>query len=126
MSTNNTPADYPSLIEAFNNFSSAPTTQIEYRLYYETGSGKPIAMSSSGNIDAPYVVITKDVYDRAAYNNLKVVDGKLVTIDNQYTSMLQLKKSSTGEYATAKNNASVLITETEEIDQTDHYERKYN
>jgi len=37
-----------------------------------------------------------------------------------------LKKSSTGEYATAKNNASVLIIETEEIDQTDHYERKYN
>jgi hypothetical protein len=123
---NNTPADYPSLIEAFNNFGSAPATQIEYRLYYETESGRPIAMGSSRTIDAPYIVITKDIYDQAAYNNLRVVDGKLVTIDNQYTSMLQLKKTSNGEYSTAKNNASVLITETEEVDQVDHYERKYN
>lgn len=113
------------LAEAFANILPSPEYKIEYRLYYDD-AGLPVCMSSNNYPEGQYIVIDKSVYDRAIYNNLKVVNGVLVTVDNGSQHRVQLQKTEAGPFRTAKNNAGILLTQDEQVEQTDYYDRRTN
>jgi hypothetical protein len=113
--------DLPELIKAFNSIKPTPDIKIEYRLYYDE-LGIPVTMSSHAHPAGKYVVVSKEVYDRANYNNLRVVEGKLVEIVNQSIGQVRLKKSNTG-FAVVKNHANILADhDTQE--EIEYYEYK--
>jgi hypothetical protein len=113
------------LAEAFASIVPQPEYKIEYRLYYDN-AGKPTCMSSNNHPEGQYVIIDKATYDRAIYNNLKVVNGTLITIDTSSQHRVQLQKVESGPFRTAKNNAGILLTKDEQVEQTDYYDHRNN
>lgn len=105
------------LKKAFELVEPIPEVAIEYRLYYDS-EGKPITMSSHNHPEGNYIVITKDVYDRANYNCL-VIGGKLI-FDLHHRIKLQLKRSSSG-MRVVKNHASIVAEE--EYPDIEYYDR---
>ena len=110
------------LEQAIREFSAPPAVQIEYRLYYNE-TGKPILMSSHNHPDGNYIVISKDIYDRANYN-YRVVNGKLESLDQTTTFRVQLHKSTSGMPVVA-GHASLPIEPNENYKTVEYYDRHY-
>ena len=108
------------LEQAIREFRAPPPVEIEYRLYYDT-NGKPTVMSSHDHPVGSYIVITKDIYDRANYN-YRVVNGKLESIDNTTTFRVQLHKSQSGMPVVA-GHASLPIEHNETYNKIEYYDR---
>lgn len=104
--------DPPELVEAMEMFlkeqaNIAPVKkEIEYRLYYDPSTGKPLFMSPN---DEPgsYVVITKEQYDKPQFASMRVVDNKLVYINREKHTM-PLVKGAPG-YQSVKGHAGILV-----------------
>lgn len=97
------------LIKAVESFEMPPAVDIEYRLYYND-AGRVLTMSSS---DYPsgdnYILISRDVYDRADYS-LRVVNGEIVdTIDpnKHYCDIVPGER-----FRVVKGHASIIVDET--------------
>lgn len=108
------------LEQAIREFRAPPPIEIEYRLYYDK-NGKPVSMSSHNHPDGEYIVISKDVYDRANYN-YRVVNGKLESLDTTTTFRVQLHKSRSGMPVVA-GHASIPIEQNETYTTVEHYDR---
>lgn len=108
------------LEQAIREFWAPPQPTIEYRLYYDT-NGKPVSMSSHNHPDGQYIVIPKDVYDRANYN-YRVVNGKLESLDQSTTFRVQLHKSTSGMPVVA-GHASLPIEQNETYKDIEYYDR---
>ena len=86
-------------------------------MYYNV-QGEPISMSSHNHPDGKYVVIDKDIYDKANYN-CRVINGKLnFDLANQFH--VQLKKSTTGQMV-VKGHAALVVEE--EYSEVEYYGR---
>jgi hypothetical protein len=108
------------LEQAIREFKAPTPVVLEYRLYYDT-NGKPISMSSHNHPAGDYIVIPKDVYDRANYN-YRVVNGKLESLDQSTTFRVQLRKSTSGMPVVA-GHASLPIEPNEEYTDIEYYDR---
>jgi hypothetical protein len=108
------------LEQAIQQFVPLPEVKIEYRLYYDA-NGKPTSMSSHNHPDGSYIVISKDVYDRANYN-YRVVNGKLEPIDTSTSFRVQLKKSTSGMPVVA-GHAGIPVERTENYNNVEYYDR---
>jgi len=110
------------LEQAIREFRAPDPVTIEYRLYYDA-NGKPTSMSSHNHPDGQYVVITKDIYDRANYN-YRVINGKLETIDTITSFRVQLCKSTSGMPVVA-GHASLPIERNETYTEIEYYDRHH-
>jgi hypothetical protein len=106
------------LAKAFAEMVTPNDMILEYRLYHDN-KGRPITMSSHNHPDGKYIVITKEIYDRANYNCL-VVNGKL-TFELHTRFHVQLKPSSSG-VAVVKGHASLVIEKSNYKD-IEYYDR---
>lgn len=107
-------------VEQLLNKDSQSIEQLEYRLYYDI-NGKPISMSSNNHPNGNYIVITKDIYNRSNYN-YRVINNKLVSLDEASTIRVQLKKSTSGMPVVA-GHASLPIERNEEYTNVEYYDR---
>ena len=97
----------------------------EYRLYYDT-DGCITALSERDHPDGDYIVLD----DPAIFFNtntrlLRVVDGKLITLNVQPKPHTGVQRSNTGQRV-VKGIAALALTETEEYQDTEYYDRKTN
>jgi hypothetical protein len=114
--------ELPELIKAFADIQDQPHQTIEYRLYYDE-NGVPTMMSSHDHPDGNYVVITKEQYDKPNYTSLRVINKELKVVDPALTGVLGVVRSTKG-FKTAKNHASVLVTDT--YNDIEYYDYKNN
>jgi len=81
---------------------------IEYRVYYDE-TGKVTCMTNE-NLPGNYIRISKEIYDRASYKSMRVINGKLTRV-NHTTDDFALVRSSKG-YTSVKGHASILTNST--------------
>ena len=55
-----------------------PAPPTEYRLYYDTPTGNPFAFSMEHHHGAAYIVVTKEDYETANIEEVKVINGRLM------------------------------------------------
>ena len=55
-----------------------PTPPTEYRLYYDTPTGNPFCFSMEDNPGSAYIVVTKEDYETANIEYIKVINGRLL------------------------------------------------
>lgn len=111
--------ELPALLEAFKDIKVTDKTSIEYRLYHDE-QGHPLFMSSSGTESGNYIVIDKETYDRANYQHLRVVEGKLVIVDEINYHCQRLHRSPTG-IRVVKGHASLALMKEETYLQEECY-----
>lgn len=111
------------LAAAFNSLVAQPKQEIEYRAYYNE-HGWVTHMSSSGSSPGNYVLISKELYDRAIVNDLRVVSGVCKRIDLSTILNLQLKKSATG-FRVVKNHPAIVLRDNEAYTEIEFYARTY-
>lgn len=106
--------DPPELVEAMELFlkeqqAHAPVQkELEYRLYYDPSTGKPLFMSTNEEPGA-YIVVTKQEYNKPNFAVMRVVDKKLVYLDRNKHSM-SLIKGAAG-YQSVKGHAGILTND---------------
>lgn len=108
------------LLKAFEEADSIKPTEIEYRLYYDAETGDPKFMTTE-KPEGDFVVIDRETYDRAVYNNLKVVDGELVKLNLDRVATTRLRKSTRGMPVVA-GHASIVLEPTENYEDVEYYE----
>jgi hypothetical protein len=98
-----------------------PRLQLEYRLYYNS-DGNIVACTqiADSTLTDPYVVATKEQYDR--YFDYRVVNAQLKKIDHDAGYRVQLKRSTTG-YAVVKGHAGLPIESTDTYTDIEYYDR---
>ena len=111
--------ELPALIEAFAHIEAQPVSEIEYRLYYDE-SGIPLFMTSADRPDGQFILIDKEIYDRADYRHLRVRDGKLVILEDDYLHHQNLAKNLPG-FRVVKNHASLVLRDTETYNEEETY-----
>lgn len=111
------------LAAAFNSLVTQPKQEIEYRAYYNE-HGQVTHMSSSGGSLGNYTLISKELYDRAIVNDLRVVNGVCKRIDLSTILNVQLKKSATG-FRVVKNHPAIALRDDENYKETEFYARTY-
>lgn len=93
--------------------------EIEHRLYYnETGSITSCSMQNH-NPEGTYIIATNEQYNK--YFQYRVVKEKLVLIEHDNCYRTRLRKSDKG-YKIVKNHAPVLLEDTEDYPEIEHYE----
>ena len=98
-----------------------PKLQIEYRLYYnEAGDIVSCTQTVPTTCPDPYVVATKEQYDR--YFDFKVVNGVLRKIEHDARYRVKLKRNVTG-FAVVQNHAGLLIEDNETYPDIEYYDR---
>jgi hypothetical protein len=108
------------LEQAFREFVPSPPMVLEYRLYYDH-TGVPLTMSSHNHPDGNYIIITKDIYDRANYNCC-VVNGKLEPVDTTRQVRVQLYKSTSGMPVVA-GHAGLPVEQGDTYKDLEYYDR---
>ena len=100
-------------------------TQIEYRLFYnELGEITSCTMIVPDDVVTdPYIVVTKEEYER--YAEYRVADSKLKKIEQDAGYCMQLAKSITG-IAVVAGHAGLIIESDEVYNNVEYYERKTN
>lgn len=94
----------------------------EYRLYYNE-DGTVIGLWETDHPEGNYVVLDDPgIYHRTNTNLLKVVDGKLKTIDPRPTNTRQLYKSDSG-HSVVRGHAALVLNE-EKYQDIEYYDRK--
>lgn len=111
------------LAAAFSTITPVVAAPVEYRLYYDE-LGRGLYMSSSGNPPGNYVLISKEIYDRAIVADLRVSNGECKIIDLGANLTLQLRKSSNG-FRVVKNHPAILLQDGEQYTDTEYYARTY-
>jgi len=92
----------------------------EYRLYYDE-LGVPTGITVNEKIAGNYIRINKAIYDRPAFNLLRVINGRLTRYDPT-TDVFLLHKVEESKYRSLKNHASILTSDGE----GQHYGFKYH
>ena len=92
--------------------------ELEYRVYYDD-DGAIYRCSMQQHEPGDYIVVPKEQYD--LYYHYRVVQGKMVKIDNDARYRVQLRKSTTG-FAVVAGHAGLLI-EDEEYPDIEYYAR---
>lgn len=100
--------ELPALLEAFAGVVEESIQPVEYRLYYDE-AGHVVTMSSSDYPAGDYIVITKEIYDRADYT-VRVHDGEIVQADDPTRHHCAIGAGS--RFRVAKGHASILVNET--------------
>lgn len=77
-----------------------PAKPIEYRAYYNTNE---IICFSTEDLQYPYLVIEKSVFDSNRPDLYKIVDGHIVQRTTYYQNKLQLVPNGS-KFASVKNN----------------------
>jgi len=93
---------------------------VEYRLYYDE-TGRVTCMTNE-HLPGNYIRINKEIYDRASYRSLRVINGKLTRITKD-TDDFMLERRKNG-YTSVKGHASILTNSTNLETQT--YGFKYH
>jgi hypothetical protein len=109
------------LAKAFAELTIPVEQPIEYRLYYDE-RGYGTFMSGASGPHGNYILIPKDIYDRAVTHNLRVVNGKLTVIDASAGIKLQLIKSTSGQRV-VKNHPAIPLRDTEQYTDIEYYDR---
>jgi uncharacterized protein YaiE (UPF0345 family) len=55
-----------------------PPPPSEYRLYYDTPTGNPFAFSMEHHPGSAYILVTKEDYETANIEEIKVINGRLM------------------------------------------------
>ena len=63
------------LAKMIDPFPEPPT---EYRLYYDTPTGNPFSFSMEHHTGSAYIVVTKEQYETANIEEIKVINGRLM------------------------------------------------
>lgn len=111
------------LKQAFESWVPPPPQLIEYRLYHDD-QGRPLFMASSGFPDSGnYILISRELYDRANYSNLRVVNGELKVIDISGQHRVQLHKSDSG-FSVVNGHANLLVEKADNYTDIEYYDYK--
>lgn len=98
-----------------------PPLVIEYRLYYNS-EGDVITTTMIDDpvlADTPYVVVTKDIYEKSF--NYRVVNKQPVLINRDTAYRVRLKQANAG-YQVVKNHAGLILEPSETFNDTEYYE----
>lgn len=119
--TNLSPADLE-FLKAFESWQ-APQVNEEYRAYY-TNEGWVTGFAGSGfPNDGNWINIPRETYITHDWQNLKVVDGKLIRVEPVYNHVFALTTSNKG-YKVVKNHAGIILESDEEYPTVEYYERR--
>jgi hypothetical protein len=80
---------------------------IEYRLYYDAATGDPFCFSMENNPGSAYIRVTKELYETANINEIKVINGRILfmTIDS-YNKVKYVRGPG---IATVKNDIQFVV-----------------
>ena len=91
---------------------------IEYRLYYNEDGAIVKGTMIAEETTEPYLVVTKEEYDR--YFDYRVVNGQLKKIDRDAGYRVQLEKATQG-FCVVKDHAGVVIEPNETYKDIEYY-----
>lgn len=112
------------LVEEYD--KTRPTLIREHRLYYDEQGAITMYTQDSHPESGNYVVIDNpDIFFKNNTSLLKVVNGELKILTGQPVHYLGLKKSSTGQRV-VKGMAAVALTNQEDYQEVEYYDRKTN
>ena len=109
------------LIKALSEMIITEDEAIEYRLHYNESGDIYLCTMVQHPEGTRYVVVDKETYD--VYHRYHVVDGVLEKIVQKNGLFVNLVKSTSG-YKVVKNNAALLIEESEEYPDIEYYDRR--
>ena len=108
------------LIKALAQLTNTPDPEIEYRLHYDdAGEIITCSMRDPHPDSSRYLVVTKEQYD--LYFRYRVVNGKLQLIEHN-TGVRRALIPSDGGFRVVAGNASLLVTEKENYQDTEYYD----
>lgn len=97
----------------------------EYRLYYNS-DGCVVSLSERDHPEGDYIVLDDpSIFFNTNTRLLRVIDSKLVTINAQPKSTTGLQRSNTGQRV-VKGLAALALTDSEEYQDIEYYDRKTN
>lgn len=96
-----------------------PPEPIEYRLHYNDNGDIVLCTMQQHPDNTSYIVVDRETYDN--YFKYQIINKKLKKIDRNPDYSVQLKKSDTG-VRVVKNNASIILANTEDCDTVEYYE----
>jgi hypothetical protein len=78
-----------------------------YRAYYDAGTSEIICFSQE-ELEHPYVQVEREIYESFRPDLFKIVDGKIMRIEQYQTNRLQLKKNGS-IFASMKDNMQFAV-----------------
>lgn len=115
----------PEFLKALDLLETPLTVIAEYRLYYDM-DGFITTLSECNHPDGNYIVLDDpSIFHNINTRFLRVIDGKLVVLDAQPRMYVGLRRSTTGQRV-VKGIAALALTENEEYQNIEYYDRKTN
>ncbi len=117
--------NWQALIDAFDTGLIKPVKELirEYRFYYDENGN--ITQTSDCNWNHPesgnYVVVDEIIFKD--WGKYRVRNGQAELKPTDPTTEVQLKKSNSG-YQVVKNNPAILLEDNENLENTEHYDRR--
>ena len=95
--------------KALAEFSPPVAEEPEYRIYYDTETGIPYALSME-KPEGTYVTVTKEQFETAILNRIRIRDGVIKNLDFYPKSVLKLQRDPDGEFTTVTNDMMIVAT----------------
>jgi hypothetical protein len=76
----------------------------EYRLYYDPPTGNPFSFAMEDHPGSPYIVVSKEDYERNAINEIKVINGRLCYKQLDAFNKIRYVRSKDGSVVTLEND----------------------
>lgn len=102
-------SDEEMLAEIFKIYKPIEIKPVEYRVYYDPSS-MTILYFSQEELDFPYLITTKEIYETYRPDLFKISEGKLIRREQYYANKLQLKPKGC-MFKAAKNDMQFAVND---------------
>ncbi len=100
-----------------------PKVYKEYRIYYRA-DGTVTGLWETDHPGGDYIVVDDpELFNRSNTQQLRVMDGKLIKLDQKVLMTSGLVKSTTG-HRVVRGHAALALDSTEEYNDVEYYDRK--